>query len=368
MAIHFASNPDKMRIVLTACVIWFISIFRGVEGECNAVLGMQNKAIPDSSITASSHLSLNHVPSLARLDNAQGAWCSAATDNLPYVEILLGEEKFLTSIKTQGSRKELIWAGKYEIHYFKDGKWIVYRKNDGTKALDGNGGISSLHKIALQPQIRTRSIRIFPKSTHSLNGNASLTNVACLRLELYGCSAPVDGSWSAWGPWSTCSVTCGLGKRLRERFCDSPVPSNGGAPCNESERTEQEHCRLQKCIKPAVDGGWGKWGPWSACSLTCGIGLRSRERKCDSPEPRNGGVPCNRAERMQQRFCRVARCGATQGNDLGFSGSGYGWETSPDTSGSGEDKDGWTVYYGKKKQHQGFSDDEDLAVKSRPLG
>ena len=63
----------------------------------------------------------------------------------------------------------------------------------------------------------------------------------------------------------------------------------------------------------AVDGGWGKWGPWSACSLTCGIGLRSRERKCDSPEPRNGGVPCNRAERMQQRFCRVARCGATQG-------------------------------------------------------
>ena len=45
-------------------------------------------------------------------------------------------------------------------------------------------------------------------------------------------------------------MTCGLGKRLRERFCDSPVPSNGGAPCNESERTEQEHCRLQKCIKP----------------------------------------------------------------------------------------------------------------------
>lgn len=120
--------------------------------------------------------------------------------------------------------------------------------------------------------------------------------------------------------------------------------------------------------KSAVDGAWGKWGPWSACSLTCGIGLRSRERKCDSPEPRNGGVPCNRAERMQQRFCRVARCGVTQGNDLGFSGSGYGWETSPDTLGSGEDKDGWTVYYGKKKQHQGFSDDEDLVVKSRPLG
>ena len=45
-------------------------------------------------------------------------------------------------------------------------------------------------------------------------------------------------------------MTCGRGKRSRERFCDSPMPTNGGAPCNESERTEDEYCRLQKCIKP----------------------------------------------------------------------------------------------------------------------
>ena len=71
--------------------------------------------------------------SLPLRDSVQGAWCSAPTDNLPYIEILLSEEKFLTLIKTQGSKKDLRWATKYEIQYQKDGQWIVYRKTDGTR-------------------------------------------------------------------------------------------------------------------------------------------------------------------------------------------------------------------------------------------
>ena len=32
-----------------------------------------------------------------------------------------------------------------------------------------------------------------------------------------------------------------------------------------------------------VDGGWGEWGQWGACSLSCGTGVQSSERECDSP-------------------------------------------------------------------------------------
>ena len=51
-----------------------------------------------------------------------------------------------------------------------------------------------------------------------------------------------------------------------------------------------------------------------------------------------------------------------------FSGSGYGWETSLDTSGFFEEENGWKVCCrtksGEEKHHQGLSDDEDFTVKS----
>ena len=104
-----------------------------LKGDCDSVLGIKNRSIPDSSITASSQLSPNHAPSLARLDNQQGAWCSAANDSLPYIEILLDEEKLITEIVTQGSRKHFRWSTKYQIKYLKEGRWIPFKKMDGTQ-------------------------------------------------------------------------------------------------------------------------------------------------------------------------------------------------------------------------------------------
>ena len=42
---------------------------------------------------------------------------------------------------------------------------------------------------------------------------------------------PVDGNWSPWTPWTGCGVTCGMGILTRTRACNSPAPLHGGASC-----------------------------------------------------------------------------------------------------------------------------------------
>ncbi|XP_052105471.1 SCO-spondin-like, partial [Mytilus californianus] len=111
---------------------------------------------------------------------------------------------------------------------------------------------------------------------------------------------PVNGGWSSygsWSPWSSCSVTCGGGKktRSRERTCSNPVPNYGGNQCVGSRtETTADSCSSTQC---PIDGGWsafGNWSPWSSCNLTCGGGTKSRNhnRTCTNPEPKYGGQPC----------------------------------------------------------------------------
>ena len=57
----------------------------------------------------------------------------------------------------------------------------------------------------------------------------------------------------------------------------------------------------------SVDGGWGVWSEWSACSVTCGTGYTFRSRKCDNPTPIGGGMPC-RGSSYRFEFCRGAQC------------------------------------------------------------
>lgn len=42
-----------------------------------------------------------------------------------------------------------------------------------------------------------------------------------------------------------------------------------------------------------VNGGWSRWQSQSTCSVTCGGGIKSSTRTCNSPSPANGGLFCS---------------------------------------------------------------------------
>uniref|UniRef100_A0ABI7XIJ5 Spondin-1 n=1 Tax=Felis catus TaxID=9685 RepID=A0ABI7XIJ5_FELCA len=118
-----------------------------------------------------------------------------------------------------------------------------------------------------------------------------------------GCSDE-DGStctMSEWITWSPCSISCGMGMRSRERYVKQ-FPEDGSVctlPTEETEKcTVNEECSPSSCLMT-------EWGEWDDCSATCGMGMKKRHRMVKM-SPADGSA-C-KAETSQAEKCMMPEC------------------------------------------------------------
>lgn len=129
-------------------------------------------------------------------------------------------------------------------------------------------------------------------------------------------STAIDGNWSNWAPWGACNKTCDRGLQTRTRSCTNPIPANGGQACAGAS-SEERPCNTQAC---PIDGNWGTFGSWSACTKDCGGGTQSRSRSCNSPPPAFGGKNCS-GSGVESRSCNSHLCPVTPSPDLNGGGT-----------------------------------------------
>ncbi|KAG5900357.1 hypothetical protein JTB14_033806 [Gonioctena quinquepunctata] len=158
--------------------------------QCIAPLGMENGAIRDSDITASSSFDKDNVGpqhGRVRTDKNGGAWCpqkQATTEPEEWIQLDLKSVHMITATETQGrfgNGQGIEFAEAYILEYWRPKlkKWVRYRNSKGEEVITGNINPYLEAKRELIPPIWASKVRFYPYSYH--------TRTVCMRVELYGC-------------------------------------------------------------------------------------------------------------------------------------------------------------------------------------
>ena len=90
--------------------------------------------IPDARMTASSFPNRGYYPYYGRLNErrGQGGWCTrTTTDRTDYLQVDMGEVRFVCAVATQGLRRSPAWTTSYKLHLSADGlNWKTYKETN----------------------------------------------------------------------------------------------------------------------------------------------------------------------------------------------------------------------------------------------
>ncbi|XP_033752348.1 uncharacterized protein LOC117336084 [Pecten maximus] len=128
----------------------------------------------------------------------------------------------------------------------------------------------------------------------------------------------VDGQWSAWSNYTTCSRSCfdgwTYGTKSRYRRCTNPAPATCDGKWCKGDVFETAPC--PEDFRCPIDGGWTDWSGWSACSVTCSVDgsevtdVKVRSRRCTNPSPQYNGEPCSGSTSEQLSCLQKSLCPA----------------------------------------------------------
>ena len=120
-------------VTLGGCDFMFFAFFQCVGGCVEFYLGMENGAIPDNKLTASTEQSANTPAKNGRVNYTSGSsWCARTSDTNPYLQIDLQTLHIICAVSTQGNSQADQWVKTYTLQLSTDEKvWTDYKELGG---------------------------------------------------------------------------------------------------------------------------------------------------------------------------------------------------------------------------------------------
>ena len=126
--------------IMVAVTSWINPIFHHcpdilcfTAAPCNKPLGLQNRRLPNSRISASSEWNHFHAARLGRLGQVKhgrfvGAWCARHNNHLQWFKCDFGRPMKITQVATQGRQDTNQWVTSFYLSSSQDNvHWEVYK-------------------------------------------------------------------------------------------------------------------------------------------------------------------------------------------------------------------------------------------------
>ncbi|XP_028834728.1 epithelial discoidin domain-containing receptor 1 isoform X2 [Denticeps clupeoides] len=190
-SVLFTSTPSSLSLsysFLRRSVSASYSYIPSRPAHCRYALGMEDRTIPDSAISASSSWSDSTEAKHGRLSTGEGdgAWCPLGPvfpSGSEYLQIDLGSLHFLALVGTQGRHADghgREFVRSYHLRYSRDGRhWLTWKDRWGQDVVPGNENTYDVVLKDLGPPVVARMVRFYPLADRVMS--------VCLRVELYGC-------------------------------------------------------------------------------------------------------------------------------------------------------------------------------------